>query len=506
VGTVGDIAADGAPGSAPGQKGLRTGALGLLSSVVIGVASTAPAYSTAATIGLVVAILGVHAPGMLVFSFVPMIFVAVAFREFNSIDPDCGTTFSWVTRAFGPITGWLGGWGMVAACVVVMSSVAQVAAQYSLLLVGADGLAASRTWPTVGGVAFIAVLTLICYLGVEISARLQSALLAIELVTIVLFAVVALAKVWTGHGLSSGAQPAAGWFNPLHGSFSGLSDAFLLTIFIYWGWDTSLSLNEETEDSSATPGRAAVIATVLLVAVFALVSTALVAYAGPDFLSAHSSDALGAVGPLVLGSWAGKLLVLCVLTSTAASTQTTIMPTARATLSMGAHGALPPVFARVHPRFQTPGFSTIGMGVVSAGLFVAMSALSRNVLADSASAVGLLIAFYYGLTALACPWYFRSSLRDGLRNLFLRGLLPLLGGGFMVVAFVLSVKSYLPASSSYSSLGGLGGVFVLGAGSLLLGVLVLVVLRPRQQEFFGRRARSHPAAAPAPALQSEPAT
>lgn len=493
------------PGSAPGAKGLRGGALGLLSSVVIGVASTAPAYSTAATIGLVVAILGVHTPGMLVFSFVPMLFVAVAFREFNQVDPDCGTTFSWVTRAFGPIAGWLGGWGMVAACVVVMSSVAQVAAQYTFLLFGADGLAANHVWLTVGGVVFIAVLTVVCYLGIEISARLQSALLAIELVTILLFAVVALVKVWTGHGLVTGSEPSAGWFNPLHGSFSDLSDAFLLTIFIYWGWDTSLSLNEETKDSSATPGRAAVIATVLLVGVFALVSTAMIAFAGPAFLAKNSADAIGAVGPLVLGSWAGKLLVLCVLTSTAASTQTTIMPTARATLSMGAHRALPAVFARVHPRFQTPGFSTIGMGVVSAALFVGLSAISTNVLADSASAVGLLIAFYYGITALACPWYFRATLRASGRNLLLQGVLPLVGGGFMVAAFVLSVKSYLPASSSYSSLGGVGGVFLLGAGSLLLGVVVMALLWPRHREFFRRRPVAAPAEEPAAVLLPEPA-
>jgi len=478
--------------AAPGAKGLRGGALGLLSSVVIGVASTAPAYSTAATIGLVVAILGVHTPGILIASFVPMLLVAFAFKEFNSVDPDCGTTFSWVTRAFGPRSGWLSGWAMVAACVVVMSSVSQVAAQYTFLLFGADSLAGNQFWVTVLGVGFIALLTWICYLGIEISARLQSLLLVIELVTVVSFAVVALVKVYAGHGMAAAQHPGLGWFNPLHGSFGDISDAALLTIFIYWGWDTSLSLNEETEDSTATPGRAAVIATLLLVTVFALVGTAMVAFAGPHFLSTHSGDVLGALGPAVFGSGAGKLLVLCVLTSTAASTQTTIMPTARATLSMGAHGALPRRFAQVHPRLMTPDFSTIAMGAISAALFVAMSTVSTNVLADSASAVGLLIAFYYGMTALACTWYFRRTLTESTRNLWLRGILPLLGGLSMIIAFGLSVKSYLPASSSYSSILGVGGVFWLGAGSLLLGVILIVALRGSQRSFFARRAAVYP--------------
>ena len=112
-------------------------------------------------------------------------------------------------------------------------------------------------------------------------------------------------------------------------------------MFIYWGWDCALSVNEETKDSARTPGRAAVMATLMLVAIFAVISAASLAYAGPAFLAAHGTDVLGAMASSVLGSTPGKLLVLCVLTSTAASAQTTIMPTARAVLAMSAHRALP---------------------------------------------------------------------------------------------------------------------------------------------------------------------
>jgi len=93
-----------ASASAPASrdKGLRTGALGLISSVVIAVSSTAPAYSMAATLGLIVAVVGVHSPGTLVVSFLPMLCIAYAFRELNKADPDCGTTFTWTARAFGP--------------------------------------------------------------------------------------------------------------------------------------------------------------------------------------------------------------------------------------------------------------------------------------------------------------------------------------------------------------------------------------------------------------------
>ena len=81
-----------------------------MSSVVIAVSSTAPAYSMAATLGLIVAVVGVHSPGTLIVSFLPMLCIAYAFRELNKADPDCGTTFTWTARAFGPgPDGWAAG-------------------------------------------------------------------------------------------------------------------------------------------------------------------------------------------------------------------------------------------------------------------------------------------------------------------------------------------------------------------------------------------------------------
>ncbi len=460
-------------GAVSQDKGLRAGALGLLSSVVIAVSSTAPAYSMAATLGLIVAVVGVHSPGTLIVSFLPMLCIAYAFRELNKADPDCGTTFTWTARAFGPRAGWMGGWGIIAADVIVMASLAQIAGRYFLQLIGAQG--AGTIWVTVAGVTFIALLTGVCYRGIEVSARLQQVLLIIEVGALAVFAIVALVKAGTGHALPGAAHPSAAWLSPWTGSFGSLSNSFLLAVFIYWGWDCCLSVNEETKDSARTPGRAAVMATLMLVAIFAVVSVAALVYAGPAFLASHSTDVLGAMATSVLGSVPGKLLVLCVLTSTAASCQTTIMPTARAVLAMSAHGAIPRWFARMHPRFRTPTTATLVMGGISALFFVLLTAASKNVLADSAASVGLLIAFYYGLTGFACVWFFRRSLLGSVRDLVTKGILPMVGGLTLLGAFVLSVKSYWPAASSYSSFHGIGGIFLIGAGSLVVGVIVMVV-------------------------------
>src|SRR5215469_12048904 len=183
------------------DKGLKSGALGLVSSVVMGVASTAPAYSLAATLGLIVAVVGLGAPVIALLAFVPMLLTSIGYSELNKADPDCGTTFTWATRAFGPRTGFAGGWAIVAADVMVMASLAQVAGQYLFQLFGAHGIGGNPTngWVLLTGVAWIVAMTYICYRGIEVSAAFQRVLLSIEVVMLVLFSVVALVRVGSGN-------------------------------------------------------------------------------------------------------------------------------------------------------------------------------------------------------------------------------------------------------------------------------------------------------------------
>src|ERR1022692_4764010 len=149
------------------DKGLKPGALGLVSSITMGVASTAPAYSLAATLGGVVVLVGFHAPAAALLAFVPIFLTSIGYSEMNKADPDCGTTFTWGARAFGPKTGWAGGWGIVAADVLVMASLAQVAGQYVFLLIqgpnSSIGTNAASPWVLLVGVIWIIAMTYICY-------------------------------------------------------------------------------------------------------------------------------------------------------------------------------------------------------------------------------------------------------------------------------------------------------------------------------------------------------
>ena len=352
---------------AAGEKGLKTGALGFVSNIVIGVASTAPAYSLAVSLGLVALAVGIASPAIMWMAFVPMLFIAIAYYYMNRADPDCGTSFTWVSSGMGPHLGWLTGWGIIVADVIVMASLAEVAAQYTFALFGVDVYETPIWAVQIGdqavdfgvialGILFVAVLTWICYRGIELSARTQVVLLAIELVALAAFAVVALFRVYTDP--PDGAMlPTLEWLNPLaivdeDGAFSAsaLAAGLLIALFIYWGWDTTATVNEESADPTEQPGRATIIATVILVLTYVIVTIAAQAWAGVDRLQeAGESDVFAAMANEILGSPLDKIVILAVLTSAAASTQTTILPTARTALSMGAKRALPAYWAKVHP-------------------------------------------------------------------------------------------------------------------------------------------------------------
>jgi amino acid transporter len=502
------------------DKGLKGGALGLISSVVIATASVAPAYSLAATLGFVVAAIGLQSPIVCIAAFVPMLLCSIGYNEMNKADPDCGTTFTWATRAFGPKTGWAGGWGIVAADILVMASLAQVAGQYVFLLFGADGIGKNpaSSWVLLVGVLWIVVMTAICYVGIEVSANFQKALLGIELVMLLVLSVTALTKVYTGHGTPGSIHVSASWFNPLDAHFSSFIVGLVLFIFIYWGWDTAVSVNEETADRAKTPGRSAIISTLLLLVIYLVVTTSVQSYAGTGTTgvglanSNNSSDVLSILGGSIFGTsgfmlvlW--RLLILMVLSSAAASTQTTILPTARTTLSMAVYEALPKSFAKMHPRYLTPTVSTVIMGLISIALYVPMNYLSHGkVIVDAVTACGIWIAFYYGLTALSCVWYYRRNLTSSARNLWMQGILPGLGCLILFGAGGYSLWEDWDVNTGTSdtsfTLPGLdwhiGGVFVIAFLSALAGVIFFIYLRIAQPAFFRKQTltRSTPTLVP----------
>jgi amino acid transporter len=502
------------------EKGLKSGALGLISSTVIATASVAPAYSIAATLGFVVVAVALKAPIVAILAFVPMILTSVGYSELNKADPDCGTTFTWATRAFSPGWGWAGGWAIVAADVLVMASLAQVAGQYIFLLFNAHGIGGNPAsgWVLLVGIAWIVSMTYICYRGIEVSANFQKALLSIEVIMLAVLSVTALIRVGNGHHPAVSLHPQLAWLNPFGLSFGAFATGLILMVFIYWGWDTALSVNEETKDPARTPGRAAILSTLILLVTYALVIFAAQSFAGIGTKGiglgnpSNAGDVLSVLGGAVfgtgtLGTVLSHLLILMVLSSAAASTQTTILPTARTTLSMATYKALPPSFAKMHRKHLTPTVSTLVMGGISILLYAGMNYISGGVvISDAVTSCGIFIATYYGMTGFACLWYYRGNLRSSARNLWMQGILPGLGGLMLWFLGVWSLwEDYdVSTGNSYTTftIPGLhwqvGGVFVIVFITTLVGVVFWAYLRIRMPAFFRRQTltRSTPTMVP----------
>ncbi|GGI44626.1 amino acid transporter [Agromyces flavus] len=479
------------------RKGLSAGSVGLIGAIVIGISCIAPAYTLTAALGPTVSEVGTQVPAIILLGFIPMLLVAFGYRELNRRMPDSGTSFTWASRAFGPWIGWLAGWGLIAATILVLSNLAGIAVDFLFLLISqvaanpeiAD-LAANPFINVVVCLLFMLGATWISYRDMQTTQKVQYWLVGFQVVVLVLFSVAALVGV--ANGTAFDATPIElSWFNPFAVSdFSALAAGLSLSIFIFWGWDVTLTMNEETKGAETTPGRAATLTVVIIVALYLLISVSLIAFAGvgtgefglgnPDI---QDNVFFALAGP-VLGPLA-VLVSIAVLSSSAASLQSTFVSPARTLLAMGHYGALPEKFAKVSPRFFTPGYATIVSAVVASVFYTVMRFVSENVLWDTITTLGMMICFYYGLTAFAAVWYFRKTWFRSVREFFFTLLFPLVGGVILAVLFFTTlIDSMDPDYGSGSHLFGLGLVFILGMVVLLTGIVIMIWQAIKRPAFF----------------------
>lgn len=507
-----DRSAAGGPVPAAG-KGLQSGALTLKDSVVFGLASVAPAYSLAATLGYIILAVGEFSPASILVAFVPMLFTAFAYRELNRAVPDCGTTFTWGTKAFGrtfgPWLGWMGGWAVAFSGTIFLANAAQIVAQYlvSSTAVATEGRGWAwadevATWNdgehvwilTVIGVLSIALVTLISYLGIVLSSRVQNTLIYFQYGVMILFSG---ALFWgvVRDGLPEGGVPfSLSSLNPLNiPDSSSLVAAVVLGVFLFWGWESTLSVNEETENPTHTPGRAALLSTVILLVTYVGVTVAVLMAGGSgsgplDFEDESVVDDVFTPLAQNTGPWLAVLVGLAIVVSSLSSSQTTILPTTRGVLAMGVYKAVPARFASIHRRFKSPGFSTLVMGITAIVYYVGMTFVSQNLLYDSIYSIGLFITFYYALTGISSAVFFSSDLHSW-RDVVTRAVLPVIGAVMLLGVFGRSAYDMWDPANNYTTLFGVGASFVLGIGGFVLGIVLMLLLAafPQYRPFFRGR-------------------
>ena len=495
----------------PGSKGLSVGKVGVLGGAVIGISTVAPAYTLTSGLGPTVSVVGLQTPAILLIGFIPMLLVLFGYRELNRAIPDSGTSFTWGSRAFGPWIGWMSGWGLISATVLVLSNLAAVATDFFFILLGqifsnpelatlpSENLLINILVTTV----FVVLAAYVGYRGIEATERVQWGLVVLQLVVMVWYGISAIISANSGNAFDY-TEFDVSWLNPgaVEGGLSTIVAGVSLSIFMFWGWDTVITMNEETRDPKRTPAQASVVTIVSIVSLYLLVTIGTLMWSGigQGELGAgnpeNQESIFAVLAPEIMGPFA-ILMSIAILTSSLSSLNATMVSPARTLLAMGYYQALPKWMAKISPRYKSPATATFWAAGASIVFYIVMRLLSENALWDTITALGMMVCFYYGVTGLAAVWYFRKSWFTSVRNFFMRLLLPLLGGVALMYMFVLTcVDSMKPDYGSGSALfateynaegiaqDGLGLVFVLGIGVLLLGVILMIVMRFYDPTFF----------------------
>ena len=372
-------------------------------SAVIGATSIAPLYSAVVTVGLIYALVGAWTPLVLATAVVPMVVVSVCFARLDALYEDQGTVYRWAREAFGAFAGFLGGWGLWLSATLVLASLAWVTADSALFALGIG----AGPWATTAVAALLmAVFAAASATGIRISAAVQWVLAALQLIGVGVL-------VWavrTAPVLEAGAVTEEGEWTGFYtaaelvaGSGVGAGDvaaALLLALFLYWGWDSTFSLTEESTTQRA-PRVSAWIALAVVASSYVLIGWAYVPGA----------------------QVASPLLASLVAVSAGASIGTTMIPTSRGLMSMARGGHLP-------RRFASLSFATWTTAAVAA----AWMAFSGPLFDDSIGIISVLVALYYGL---ACAAVLKLGRSAGARALGAAGVV------LMGLALVLTGWEYL---------------------------------------------------------------
>jgi amino acid transporter len=450
--------------------GLEPDAIGVSQDTVIGMANAAPAVSVGLTLAALAAAAAYAVGPIIILTAVPMLIIANAYRRLNLWQAQCGASFEWVGRAINPYLGFLTGWLMITGTLVGATSGVVVLAPSVLAIFGSSS---TSTWPNILiATAVILVMLVIAIVGIRITARTQVGMGLIEYVILLGFAIAGLILVLGHH---HGTFPITrGWFSVSgiggHGSLAG---GFLIAVFMYTGWDATVYVNEETKRRSVNPGRAAVLAVLLLAIMFTIPEVGLQGVVSPAKLQANSSDALVYVAQAMGGGGWAKVMALALALSVIASTGTGIVVLGRMTYGMARRRVLPPLLSIVHPRFSTPAIATLIIGVIliAATWVYLLSSSVANAFTQLIDVTGLLYAGFYILTAISAMVYFRRRIVSNAADLVLVGILPLGAAAFLVWLLIKSLLA-APAPQLWSVVG------VVASGVVLMFVARYVLRSP----------------------------
>ncbi|RYL92524.1 APC family permease [Sporolactobacillus sp. THM7-4] len=438
-------------------------------SVIMGIAGTAPAYTISASTASLVAAVGVMGPGSILYAAIVMFGIAFAFMYLNRWRSDAGASYAWVGRAIHPALGFMSGWALIVATCLFMIAGSLPVGSATLDLI-APSLSNNVPAVTLVGALWFLSMNILIMVGIRITTKFQKFMTLMEVLILLVIAIGAFVKF----GIHPVNSFSWSWFSPSGFSLNTFMAGSLVAIFYYWGWDVTANLTEETKDRNRAPGFGGVFGMIGIFVLFELLQIAFQMGLTSKQITNASTNLLPAVGNMIFPRPWGNIAILAVMVSTVATLETSLLQASRTLYSMGRDSVLGNKFGHLHPRFNTPWLAGIVIGIVSLLLFV-ISSFSSGVnalMTDAITAIGLQIAFYYGLTGFACAWYYRHELTHDFKTFFMRGLWPVLSALFLWVIAIYDI----PQMGWQTD--------VIGLGTLFIGVIPLIYYRIRLKSLF----------------------
>lgn len=452
------------PGAVPApaiEARLEPDAIGVAQDTVIGMASSAPAGTMAATVAALAVASAYGSGPVLVLTALPMLVIANSYRRLNLWSANCGASFEWVGRAINPYLGFITGWLMIAGYVI--GTVAEVVVLGPSVL-AIFGSSSADAWASIGvDTALCLIMLAIAVAGIRITARTQIGMAAVEYLILIIFSVAGLLAVLSHR---AGTFPITrGWFSLSRiGGRGSLAAGLLISVYVYSLWDGTVYVNEEVKHRRENPGKAAVYAVALLTVLYTLSQVGLQGVVSPARLQANASTAMVYLATALGGTGWAKLMALAIALSVTAATGTGIVLTSRIVYGMASYRTLPLLLGRVSARFKTPAAASVVVGalIVAATWAYILATSAQAIFGEVVSLAGLLAAAFYILTALATIAYYRRRVFSKVLDAVILGILPLGAAVFLGWIIVKSVQGE-PGSQRWSLAGIVAvGVIVMG--------------------------------------------
>jgi len=416
------------------DRSLRQGALGLLDTVVMAVAGSAPAYSITASTAALAAAVGTAGPAALSVAFLPMIGITVAFAYLNRWRSEAGAAYAWVGRAIHPALGFLAGWALLSLSTIFNVVAALPAGEATLELI-MPGQLHDPLWASgIGAIWFLGVLAVVTC-GITATAKMQVVLTLLELGAVILVCGLA---IWNARTAPATAFSWDWFFPSTFGTFETFSAGMLVAVFYYSGWDVSANVAEETANAKTSAGLAGVVGVFVIFVLFLLAQVAIQMALSSDQIQANAANLLPALGHLALGAPWSAIAVLAVMVSAVATIQTQLVQCSRLLFAMARDRVTGEPMGRLHPRFQTPWLAGFAVASVSLPLFAASATVPavNQLMSELINAIGVQVSFYYVLAGIACVCYYRKVMFTGWRMLVFAGIVPLTSALFVACVVI----------------------------------------------------------------------